>query len=192
MSETFEVEVKVAIEDERVIRKKLIESGSEMLNSEVQIDIYFDHPCRTFIETDEAVRIRTRSPFDEEGLSTSHVLKELTYKGPKLDKQTKTRVEYSIGIDDSEHLTSILESLSFTPITKITKKRTFFELRGITISIDDVEGVGLFLELESIVHKKGEMKSAKKVIFELLDELGISAEDTIRDSYLEMYLAGRR
>ena len=192
MSETIEVEVKVAIEDERAMRKKLIESGAEILNSEVQIDIYFDHPCRTFVETDEAVRIRTRSPLDEEGLSTSHDLKELTYKGPKLDKQTKTRVEYSVGIDDSEHLTYILESLNFTPITKITKRRTFFELRGITISIDDVEGVGLFLELESIAHQKGEMESAKKAIFELLDELGITAEDTIRDSYLEMYLAGRR
>ncbi len=192
MSEIFEVEVKVAIDDERVMRKKLIESGAEILNSEVQIDIYFDHPCRTFVETDEAVRIRTRSPLDEDGLSTSHVPKELTYKGPKLDKTTKTRIEYSVGIDDADQLNSILESLGFTPLAKITKRRTFFELRGVTISIDDVEGVGLFLELESIAHQKKEMDSAKSVIFELLNELGIDAKQTIRDSYLEMYLAGRK
>ena len=192
MSEIFEVEVKVAVDDKRVMRKKLIESGAEVLNSEVQIDIYFDHPCRTFVETDEAVRIRTRSPLEDEGPSTSHVPKELTYKGPKIDKTTKTRIEYSVGIDDADQLTSILESLGFTPIAKITKRRTFFELRGITITIDDVEGVGLFLELESIAHQKKEMESAKRVIFELLDELGIDAKQTIRDSYLEMYMAGRK
>jgi adenylate cyclase class 2 len=192
MSEIFEVEVKVAVDDKRVMQKKLIESGAEVLNSEVQIDIYFEHPCRTFVETDEAVRIRTKSPLEDEGPSTSQDLKELTYKGPKIDKTTKTRIEYSVGIDDADQLTAILESLGFTPLTKITKRRTFFELRGITITIDDVEGVGLFLELESIAYQKKEMESAKRVIFELLDELGIDAKETIRDSYLEMYLAGRK
>ncbi|MFX1483251.1 MAG: class IV adenylate cyclase [Promethearchaeota archaeon] len=192
MSESYEVEVKVAIEDTELMKQKLVDSGAKELNSEVQIDTYFDHPCRKFVETDEALRVRTRRPLDKEGITTSHSLKELTYKGPKLDKETKTRVEYSVGIgDDAEHLFSIFESLNFARITKITKRRTFFELRGITISIDDVEGVGLFLELESIAHQKGEMESAKNAIFELLDELGITVEDTIRDSYLEMYMAGR-
>ena len=192
MSEFFEVEVKVAIEDINEMRQRLIDSGAKVLNSEVQIDMYYDHPCRTFVKTDEAVRIRTRSPLDEQGLATSFAPNELTYKGPKLDETTKTRVEYSVGIDDTDQLNSILESLSFKPIAKVTKKRTFFEHRNITISIDDVEDVGIFLELESIAHEKDEMDSAKRVIFEILEELGIDAEQTIRDSYLEMYMDGRR
>lgn len=191
MSESFEVEVKVSIDDTGVIMRKLVDSGAKVLNSEVQIDIYFDHPSRTFMETDEAVRVRTRSPLNKQDLDTSFVQNELTYKGPKLDKETKTRVEYTVGIDDTDQLTLILESLGFTTIAKVTKRRTFFDLRGITISIDDVEGVGLFLELESIVHQKDEMESAKRIIFELLEELGIDKTQSIRDSYLEMYLAGK-
>ncbi|MFX1605957.1 MAG: class IV adenylate cyclase [Promethearchaeota archaeon] len=192
MSESFEVEVKVPIEDIELMARKLAEAGAKELNSEVQIDTYFDHPCRTFVRTDEAVRVRTRSSLNEQELSTSHVLSEFTYKGPKLDQKTKTRVEYSVGIDNTDYLTSILERLDFKPIAKVVKKRTFFNLRAITISIDDVEDVGLFLELESIAHQKEEMESAKRAIFKLLDELGIDAQQTIRDSYLEMYMAGRR
>lgn len=192
MSESFEVEVKVPIEDIELMAQKLVKSGAKELNSEVQIDTYFDHPCRTFVKTDEAVRVRTRRPLNEQKLATSHVPNELTYKGPKLDEKTKTRVEYSVGIDDIDDLTSILESLGFKSIAKVVKKRTFFDLRDITISIDDVEDVGLFLELESIAHQKDEMESTKKAIFKVLDELGFDAEQTIRDSYLEMYMAGRR
>jgi len=192
MSESFEVEVKVPIDNTELMARKLVESGAKELNSEVQIDTYFDHPCRTFVKTDEAVRVRTRKPLNEQGLATPYAPNELTYKGPKLDAKTKTRVEYSVGIDNTDSLFSILESLGFKPIAKVVKKRTFFDLRAITISIDDVEDVGLFLELESIAHQKDEMESAKGAIFKLLDELGIDAQQTIRDSYLEMYMAGRR
>lgn len=192
MSESFEVEVKVPIEDIELMTQKLVESGAKELNSEVQIDTYFDHPCRTFVKTDEAVRVRTRKPLNEQELATSHTPNELTYKGPKLDEKTKTRVEYSVGIDNVDNITSILESLGFKPIANVIKKRIFFDLRAITISIDDVEDVGLFLELESIVHQKDEMESAKRSIFKLLNELGLDAQQSIRDSYLEMYMAGRR
>ncbi len=191
MSETFEVEVKVPITDSEVMKQKLLDSGARMLNSEVQIDTYFDHPCRTFLETDEAVRVRTRRPLDDQELESSFSPNELTYKGPRIDEKTKTRLEYTVGITDTDSLSSILESLDFKHVAAVTKKRTFFDLRDITISIDEVEQVGLFLELESIAHSKDEMESAKKTIFEVLDELGIDSKQSLRDSYLEMYLDRR-
>jgi adenylate cyclase class 2 len=191
MPESFEVEVKVPITDSEKMKQKLLDSGARMLNSEIQIDTYFDHPCRTFEDTDEAVRVRTRRPLDELEIDSSHTLNELTYKGPKIDKETKTRLEYSVGINDVDSLSSILESLGFESVVKVTKKRTFFDLRDITISIDDVEEVGLFLELESIAHQTDEMESAKRTIFEVLDELGIDPKQSVRESYLELYMDRR-
>jgi adenylate cyclase class 2 len=191
MSESYEVEVKVPITDSEAMKQKLLDSGARMLNSEVQIDTYFDHPCRTFEETDEAVRIRTRRPLDELEPDSSHAQNELTYKGPKIDKKTKTRLEYSVGIDNMDSLSSILKSLGFERVATLTKKRTFFDLRDITLSIDDVEQVGLFLELESIAHQKDELESAKRTIFELLDELGIDPKQSVRESYLWLYMDRR-
>lgn len=188
MLESFEVEVKVPIMSSEEMKQKLLDSGASQLNSEVQVDTYFDHPCRTFQETDEAVRVRTRKPLDDAELDLSHAPNELTYKGPKIDQKTKTRLEYSVDINDFNAITAILENLGFKSVATVTKKRTFYNLREITISIDDVEHVGLFLELESIVHEKSEVESAKRTIFELLDELGIDPNQSVRESYLELYL----
>lgn len=187
MSETFEVEVKVPITDSEEMRQRLLDSGASQLNSEVQVDTYFDHPCRAFEETNEAVRVRTRKPLDEVDLDSSHALNELTYKGPKIDQKTKTRLEYSVDINDAASLSKILEKLGFKPVATVTKKRTFYTLRDITISIDDVEQVGLFLELESIAYEKSEMESAKRTIFDILDKLGIDSDKSVRESYLELY-----
>jgi adenylate cyclase class 2 len=93
-----------------------------------------------------------------------------------------------VRIDDTDSLSAILESLGFKRVGNITKKRKFYSLREITISIDDVESVGLFLELESIAHGKKEMESAKRAIFELLDELGFDPAQSIRESYLELFM----
>jgi len=188
MLESFEVEVKVPITDAEEMKQKLFDSGANQLNGEVQVDTYFDHPCRTFHDTDEAVRVRTRRPLDDAELDLSHALNELTYKGPKIDQKTKTRLEYSVEINDVNAMTAILENLGFKSVAKVSKKRTFYNLHEITISIDDVEHVGLFLELESIVHKKSELESAKMTIFNLLDELGIDSGQSVRESYLEIYL----
>ncbi|OLS31199.1 MAG: hypothetical protein ThorAB25_04600 [Candidatus Thorarchaeota archaeon AB_25] len=188
MLESFEVEIKVPIESSEEMKQKLLDFGASQLNSEVQVDMYFDHPCRSFQETDEAVRVRTRKPLDEAELELSHAPIELTYKGPKIDLKTKTRLEYSVNINDATAITAILEHLGFKSVATVSKKRTFFNLREITISIDDVEHVGLFLEMESIAHEKSEIESAKRIIFDLLDELGIDQEQSVRASYLELYL----
>ena len=188
MAESYEVEVKVPIADTEMSEQKLLASGARFLNSEVQVDTYFDHPCREFGKTDEAVRVRSRQTLDSTKLAPSRSLNELTYKGPKIDRKTKTRLEYTVGIDDTDSLSTILESLGFKQVGKIIKKRKFYSLRDITVSIDDVESVGLFLELESIAHGKKEMESAKRAIFELLGELGFDPEQSIRDSYLQLFM----
>jgi adenylate cyclase class 2 len=188
MAESYEVEVKVPIADIEMSETKLLASGAKFLNSEVQVDIYFDHPCRKLGKTDEAVRVRTRRPLDTTKLAPSRSFNELTYKGPKIDKKTKTRLEYTVGIDDTDSLSAILQSLGFKRVGTIIKKRKFYSFGEITVSIDDVESVGLFLELESIAHGKKEMELAKKAIFDLLDELGFDPQQSIRDSYLQLFM----
>jgi len=192
MPEAFEVEVKVPIMNSEDMKQKLLDSGAKKMNSEIQVDTYYDHPCRSFQDTDEAVRVRERKPIDGTELDTSHAPNELTYKGPKIDQETKTRLEYSLDLEETSAITAILENLSFKPVAMVTKRRTFYTLREITISIDDVEHVGLFLELESIAHDNDEMESAKDVIFDILKGLDVDPDQTVRDSYLELYLNGMK
>jgi adenylate cyclase class 2 len=188
MGETYEVEVKVSIDSLEDMEHRILNIGAKMINKEIQIDSYFDHPCRTFQETDEALRVRLRKPFDVEKREISTDLVELTYKGPKIDTTTKTRLESSVELNNAEEITFILENLGFKLVAKITKKRQFFSLPATTISIDDVEDVGLFLELESIARTKDELARTKENIFNLMKDLGLDITQSIRESYLELYL----
>ena len=187
MGDTYEVEVKIAIDSYDEMEQRILNVGAEKINREVQIDSYYDHPCRTFQDTDEALRVRSRQPLGKEEADSRNGLVELTYKGPKIDSTTKTRIESSAMLNDSVEITSILENLSFKLVANVTKKRQFFSLPSITISIDDVEDVGLFMELESVVKIK-DVDHARENIFTLMEKLGLDPSQSIRESYLELYM----
>ncbi len=188
MNSTYEVEVKLAIEDIAEIEERIRLLGAERTNIEVQIDSYFNHPCKSFQATDEALRVRERRPLDHEGSTLSTELVELTYKGPKIDTTTKTRAESSVQLNDAESVTTILESLGFKLVAQVSKKRQFFSLSEMTISTDEVEDVGLFIELESIANNEDELAEKRERIFKVVKDLGLDITQSIRESYLELYL----
>ncbi|MHA2379531.1 MAG: class IV adenylate cyclase [Candidatus Thorarchaeota archaeon] len=192
MSETtFEVEVKTPIGDLESIRNALERIGAQQLNSETQADAYYDHPCRAFQETDEALRLRSRLPHPQEpavGVDESRPLYELTYKGPKVDPLSKTRIELSVGLFDISTVKSLLVYLGFRHVADMVKKRVFYSLDDFTLSLDEVEGVGDFLEIEQVVDSKGRIEPIREKMFVVLERLGLEPKTSTRESYLEMFL----
>jgi adenylate cyclase class 2 len=73
----MELEVKVPCEDLAGLEGRLRRMGASHVEDLEQIDLYFSHPARDFGVTDEALRLR------RENQRTA-----ITYKGPKLDKDT--------------------------------------------------------------------------------------------------------
>ncbi|MHA1934829.1 MAG: class IV adenylate cyclase [Candidatus Thorarchaeota archaeon] len=185
----YEVELKLPINDIDVMESKLVNLGAKKINSEIQIDAYLDHPCKSFPETDEALRLRSRvATILNEGVDPpAYAIMELTYKGPKIDPMSKTRVELSVGVDNTDELNEILMYLGFKHVVTIRKKRTFYSIRDITASVDDVEGVGIFLELEQVVDSKAKIEANREELFALVRELGLDPGTSIRKSYLELF-----
>ncbi|MGY5858231.1 MAG: class IV adenylate cyclase [Candidatus Thorarchaeota archaeon] len=189
MNETYEVEVKLPVTDGEAMKQKILQAGGVPLNTDLQIDSYYDHPCRSFSETDESVRVRRRTLTEDSLIKESgHSPVELTYKGPKIDKKTKTRIEYTIDLEDHESINKILLSTGFKLVANITKTREFFDIGGITASLDDVTDVGLYIELELIADGEDVMKEARNKIMTLVKDLGLDERDMVRESYLELYL----
>lgn len=188
---TFEVEVKIPLESSEPLRVALLDIGGRKLNTETQTDTYYDHPCRAFQDTDEAVRVRSRQPHSDvhqRAPNGDYPQYEMTYKGPKVDPLSKTRVELSVGVDSMSSIDSILDHLSFKKVAEVVKKRTFYDVNGITVSIDDVVDVGLFLELERVVHDEKEIEGAREAIFDIVRKLSLDPASSTRTSYLEIYL----
>ncbi|RLF00118.1 MAG: class IV adenylate cyclase [Thermoprotei archaeon] len=166
----MEVEVKARAPLGRV-RSRLRELGARLLRVEEQEDVYFSHPCRDFSRTDEALRLRLAGGGAE-----------LTYKGPRGAGPVKSRLEVTARVVDAERLVEILELLGFREVARIRKRREIYELRGVEVALDQVEGLGEFIELES----RGASPSE---LLELARKLG--ATELVSETYLEMILRKR-
>ncbi len=162
----MEVEVKFKVEGDVL---KRIESIAEFLKEVREEDYYFNHPCRDFRESDEALRIRK-----SDGVF-------LTYKGPKVDAETKTREEIEVEIDEFEKAFKMLERLGFKFVAKVSKVRRIYALNDVKVTMDRVEGLGEFVEIEL---ESEELEEGKKRIFEIAKALGL--KNPIRESYLEL------
>ena len=176
----IEIEVKVKIPKEKTdIEKKLLELGAEFVGIEKHVDIYYNSPQRDFSKTDEALRIRNAKS------EHKNVENIITYKGPKIDSESKTRKEIEIKIDDENSADEILKALGFRASGRVDKTRKNYKLKEIYVSLDDVEWLGKFMELE-IDSVKEDFELEKKRIFKVLKSFGFKKDDVIRESYLEM------
>lgn len=173
----YEVELKVRASHAQV-RRRLIELGAREGEPIQQRDVYYRAPHRSFATTDEALRLR-----HEEGTHTSRQL--LTYKGPRIDARSKTRVEYEVEVGDTAAMDAALQALGFEPATRVVKRRTSFEHRGYRIALDSVEGLGEFVEVERAA-REAERERVLEGGRRLLVELGLDPDDQIRMSYLEL------
>lgn len=178
----LEVEQKFRIDDPAEMRKRLAALGAVEQGSIRQVDGYYAHPNRDFAATDEALRIR---------LSGDQSF--ITYKGPKLDSTTKTRHEIDLplggGQAAADGFAQLLLALGFRPVGEVKKSRTTSLIpRGewhIEAAIDEVDGIGTFIELELVVDV-ADLDRARAEVGALAELLDLKAGE--RRSYLELLL----
>jgi adenylate cyclase class 2 len=177
----YEVELKFPLVDAEPVLKRLDALGAQQAPALNQVDRYFNHPSRNFAETDEALRIRDLGD-----------RQELTYKGPILDSQTKTRHEIEVPLANAEcrgKLVEVLLLLGFREVGAVRKTRHPRHLvwrgREIEIVLDEVADLGQFIEVETLA-TEAERSAAVEAVLALAAELGLSAPE--RKSYLCLLL----
>ncbi len=174
----IEVEVKAKINSFKEMEEKLTQIGARKTKNEFQEDIYFNSPVVDFAETDEALRIRTTKWDGKTNIF-------ITYKGPKIDSKSKTRKEIEMGIEDSEKCSDIFEEIGFKKVRAVRKNRQYFEYKNFEISLDDIEGLDPYMEIEIALEDGEDYSEAQDKIFELFEKLGIT-DGFERTSYLEL------
>ncbi|MDZ7745653.1 MAG: class IV adenylate cyclase [Halobacteriales archaeon] len=177
----YEVELKIRA-DHDSIRERLGARATRE-RSVTQTDTYYDAPHRDFAETDEAVRVRIEQEREDDPVA------KLTYKGPLLDSESKTREEHETVVADEDAVRGILDGLGFEPAATVEKDRTFYALDGYTLTLDVVSGLGEFVEIETEVDTESEIPAARDRARDLLATLGVDHEETIQTSYLGLLLA---
>jgi len=178
----IEVELKFRLPEGKTIASLVAEIGGRAGETVRQIDVYYQHPARDFHATDEAFRIRAVGERNS-----------LTYKGPLLDRVSKTRKEIEIDFAEGDSarrsMEEMLTSLGFVPRPAVVKDRTEYEGRVDSLDLhlchDRVEGLGEFVELETLADES-RWTVARDALIALAARLGLGESE--RRSYLVMLL----
>ncbi|MEA3143286.1 MAG: adenylate cyclase, class 2 [Thermoplasmata archaeon] len=176
MAAPVEVEAKLPLGDPAAARRRLLACGAVARGGHVEEDLFFLHPARDLAAADEALRLR-RTPA---GL-------ELTYKGPRSGRggvKARTELTVPVGADPGP----LLAALGFRPGPQVRKHREAFTLDGLTVTLDEVERVGWFAEVEAMATDAAE--GARKVE-ELLAKLGWESWPREARPYIALVLAAR-
>jgi len=179
----LEIEVKYPCPGHAALRSALAEWGARPGPARLEEDLYFNAPDRDFARTDEALRLRRT------GRKIS-----LTYKGPKLDAATKTRLEVVVQLEGgARDAARLLAGLGYRPVAKVVKRRRVYRFRRgafrVEASLDEVRGLGRFVELE-ILAPPSKRRAATARLLDTARALGLSGSE--RRSYLELLRARTR
>jgi adenylate cyclase class 2 len=110
-----------------------------------------------------------------------------------LDAATKTRREVELSLADgkktAEDMTVMLNLLGFKEVRAVRKTRTPYHLnwesRDMEVTLDNVEGLGWYLEIETLA-EESDRTSAQDAILSLAKHWNL--ENSERRSYLTMLL----
>ena len=178
----MEAESKYRVPDVEATRARLQEIGAVFLRLERHRDTYLRHPSRDFRSTDEVLRIREvdGSPF-------------ITYKGPRFAGPIKIRPEIELPMvaGTMEDWLKIWGHLGFVVALTVPKTREVYHLefagRSLTITLDQIESLGAFTEIERIVNSQSEIEQAQSDIQEVGKMLQLSELEP--RSYLGLLMA---
>ena len=182
----YEIEIKLPISDRENVRAKLLDRGFEKEASIRECDMYYNSEYHDVKKRGEALRIRKSTD-----LLSGRSQAQINFKGKKIDQVSMSRQEYETVVENPEYMEKILTALGFSPVAGVQKTRDYLKRDEMTACLDQVDGLGDFLELEVIAADESSREEYLDRMEQLLTELGLSLKDTVTTSYLSM-LAGEK
>jgi len=169
-----EIEVKAYLKNKDQIIDKLKTLGCILSESVRQIDtVYTRIPAKTveeYLKNDHFARIREKS----DGRFIFTVKKPLSNK-------VLTKTEHETEIKNVKELEQALLLMGYQVANKVIKVRQTAHVKDFEICIDEVEGMGSFIEVEKMSEDDADL--VRKDLNEFLVSLGVSLQDEVRKGY---------
>ena len=164
------VEIKAICNDLERIRRILLERNANFIGLDHQVDTYFRSSSGRLKLREGNIEnnlIWYQRP-DQAGPKTSHCV---LYKTEK-DSALKTILHDAMGV-----------------MVVVDKEREIYFIDNIKIHLDQVKGLGTFLEIEAQSEEGDKSEELlNRQCIQLMDELGIRNEDLVNESYSDLLL----
>lgn len=169
-----EIEVKAYLKNEVEVIDKLKKFGCVLSEPIRQVDtVYTKIPAKNveeYLKNDHFVRIREKS--DGKFI--------FTVKKP-LSKQVLTKAEHETEVLNHKELEQALLLMGYGVANKVIKVRRITHYKDFEICIDEVEGMGSFIEVEKM--SDGDVDAVRKDLNVFLISLGVPSTDEIHKGY---------
>jgi predicted adenylyl cyclase CyaB len=165
------VEVKARLADLDAARAVAARLGATCAWTDVQVDRYY--------ELDGARRLKLRTC----GRGPAELIR---YDRPEATGVRTSEYEVS-PVRDAAAEACLVPKMP--PLVTVRKRRELWQLDNVRIHLDDVDGLGTFLELEAVVDAAHDEVACERSVRCLLDALGLRETDCLRASYSDLLRA---
>lgn len=170
MAKNVEIELKFKLLNAPAV-EKFLTAHADFNYKSFQHDIYYNAPDRDFLADQSNISewLRIRVEKDKA---------QINYKDwqPR-ENPIKTHCkEYETEVASFEQLSLILDALSFTKLIEVKKTRRAWNYKDVEVSIDDVEELGQYLEVEYKGDALEDVAQVRAYLHEIVAELGAKTE----------------
>ncbi|MEP7162201.1 MAG: class IV adenylate cyclase [Candidatus Moraniibacteriota bacterium] len=168
----MEIEIRAKVDDRANLEARL-EAEAKFITASVEDDVYFKH--ETDLERKLVLRIRRKASGSI-----------LTFKGKTTGDDTAWQ-DVDLPLSNPDDLENILFSNNYVKVVQIQKSRRSYALQDYEVNLDDITGLGTFIEIEG----RGDETERRQVeddISLVLNNLGVSKEHIIRKGYVALML----
>lgn len=168
----FEVERKFRVDDLAVVRERLTHSGAIPFTiGNFETDVFFDLADGRLEANNQFHTLRHMLP-------SGRVL--WISKGPAKDECV------AMDLSDYDKAVAMLTSLGFRELRRISKKRDIYFIDEFHVTLDDVTGLGTFVELAVMTDDEDALPALRDKTQEAAERLGLSGFIEEESSYRKM------
>ena len=161
------IEIKAKIRDYEKVKRLVEDLCPIPIQTEQQEDTFFNTPNG---------RLKLRKSDGKSAI--------IYYNRPNSfePKQSDIAITFT---EDHDTLKSVLsKSLGISGV--VNKKRILYKYAQTRIHLDDVKGLGKFIELEVVLKSNQTSKNGETIAYKLMDKLGIQKIDLIDVAYIDL------
>jgi adenylate cyclase, class 2 len=165
-----EVEVKAWVRDEERLISALLEHGVRLGEPVRQLDsVYAKENWRNDPER-KVLRIRRQA---------GHSFLTLKQNG----RNELDSLEHETGIDDPEAVEAMLPLLGYELVVEVDKSRRKGPLGEMEICVDEVSGIGTFIEADRLLEVDIKAQAVQEELFDFLESIGVSRDERENRGY---------
>lgn len=170
------VELKCRCPDLEAVRRRAEALGARDAGLLVQRDTFFTGPLAR-------LKLRVLHPGSHAAGGAGERAELISYERP--DREEARTSRYRIApVERPDELAAVLEH-ALGACGEVRKQRRLYLLRSTRIHLDEVEGLGSFVELETVLSGQSE-EDGRAELSEIAGGLGIEAEERVAVPYVEL------